>query len=99
MSFSKPTYDHHLGTFGPDEVLEPGEILIVEGRLPLADRSVRDAIDVGVFLEPEETLRRRWKLERDVFERGYAPKDVVAELRRGRPTPPDTSGPNASSPT
>jgi len=82
---SKPTYDHHLGTFGPEEVLEPGEIVIVEGLLPLADRSVRDAIDVGVFLEPEETLRRRWKLERDVFERGYAPKDVVAELRRREP--------------
>ena len=82
---SKPTYDHHTGTFGDDEVVEPGEIVIVEGLLPLADRAARDAIDVAVFLEPEEELRHRWKLERDVFERGYSPKDVVAELKRREP--------------
>ena len=81
-SVAKPTYDHHTGTFGPDEVVEPGEIVIVEGLLPLADRTVRDAIDVAVFLEPDEELRHRWKLERDVFERGYSPKEVVAELKR-----------------
>jgi phosphoribulokinase len=82
---TKPTYDHHTGAFGPDERVAPGEIVIVEGLLPLADRGVRDVIDVAVFLEPEEELRRRWKLERDVFERGYSPKEVVEELRRREP--------------
>jgi phosphoribulokinase len=81
----KPTYDHHTGTFGPDETVPPGEIVIVEGLLPLADRAVRDEIDVAVYLEPEEDLRHRWKLDRDVFERGYRPKEVVAELTRREP--------------
>jgi phosphoribulokinase len=79
---TKATYDHHTGTFGSPERIEPGEIVIVEGLLPLADRAVRDQLDVSVFLEPDETLRRRWKLERDVFERGYSPPEVVEELRR-----------------
>ena len=79
---TKPTYSHRTGTFGPEESLEPGEIVIVEGLLPLADRAARDAIDVAVFLEPEELLRRRWKLERDVFERGYSAREVVEEMRR-----------------
>jgi phosphoribulokinase len=82
---TKPTYDHRTGTFGPEESIEPGEIVIVEGLLPLADRATRDAIDVAVFLEPEERLRRRWKLERDVFERGYSPSQVVEEIRRREP--------------
>ena len=82
---SKPTYDHHTGSFGPEETVDAGEIVIVEGLLPLADRSVRDQIDVAVFLEPDEELRHRWKLERDVFERGYSPKEVVAELKRREP--------------
>jgi phosphoribulokinase len=82
ISVIKPTYDHHTGTFGPDETVSPGEIVIVEGLLPLADRGTRDAIDVAVFLEPDEILRRRWKLERDVFERGYSPSQVVEELNR-----------------
>jgi phosphoribulokinase len=79
---TKPTYDHQTGAFGPQETVTPGEIVIVEGLLPLADRGTRDAIDVAVYLEPEEILRRRWKLERDVFERGYSPKQVVDEINR-----------------
>ncbi|MDP9329469.1 MAG: phosphoribulokinase [Actinomycetota bacterium] len=79
---TKPVYDHHTGGFGPEETVEPGEIVIVEGLLPLTDRGTRDAIDVAVFLEPDEVLRRRWKLERDVFERGYSAAEVVAELKR-----------------
>ena len=81
-SVIKPVYDHQTGTFGEPEQVDPGEIVIVEGLLPLSDRGSRDAIDVAVFLEPEEILRRRWKLERDVFERGYSPAQVVAELKR-----------------
>jgi phosphoribulokinase len=82
---TKPTYDHNTGSFGPEERVAPGEIVIVEGLLPLIDRGVRDAIDVAVFLDPDEELRHRWKLERDVFERGYSPKEVVEELHRREP--------------
>jgi phosphoribulokinase len=82
---AKPTYDHQSGGFAADETIEPGEIVIVEGLLPLVDRGTRDAIDVAVFLDPDEELRRRWKLERDVFERGYSPGEVVSELKRREP--------------
>ena len=78
----KPTYSHVTGTFGPEETVEPREMVIVEGLLPLSDPGARGAIDVAVFLEPDEMLRRRWKLERDVFERGYSPQQVVDEIKR-----------------
>jgi phosphoribulokinase len=84
-SVTKPTYDHHDGTFGSDEVFDPREIVIVEGLLPLVDSASREALDVAVFVDPEEELRHRWKLERDVFERGYPPAEVVAELKRREP--------------
>ncbi len=78
----KPTYDHRTGSFGPQEQVEPGEIVIIEGLLPLSARGPREAIDVAVFLEPDEELRRRWKLERDTTERGYGPAEVLAEIER-----------------
>ena len=81
-AISKPIYDHATGTFLPDEEVEAGEIVIVEGLLPLAARGPRDGIDVAVFLEPDEALRRRWKLERDVSQRGYTPEEVRAEIER-----------------
>jgi phosphoribulokinase len=82
---TKPTYDHLTGTFGPQETVAPQEFVIIEGLLPLADRRAREAIDLAVFLEPDETLRRRWKLERDVFERGYLPQQVVDEIHLREP--------------
>jgi phosphoribulokinase len=82
---TKPTYRHETGSFGEPETVAPREIVIVEGLLPLADRRSRDSIDVGVFLAPDESLRRRWKLERDTFDRGYPPAEVVAEIHRREP--------------
>jgi phosphoribulokinase len=82
---TKPTYDHRTGTFGPQETIPSAEIVIIEGLLPLAGRAAREAIDVAVYLEPEEMLRRRWKLQRDVFERDYSPQQVVDEIRRREP--------------
>lgn len=81
-SIRKPVYDHRTGTLRPDEDVDPREIVIVEGLLPLAARGARDAIDVAVFLEPEEELRRRWKIERDTTQRGYTESQVLAELAR-----------------
>src|SRR5262249_18260299 len=49
----KPVYDHATGTFAEPEKLEPAEIIVVEGLLPLADRMARDCINVAVFLEPD----------------------------------------------
>jgi phosphoribulokinase len=42
----------------------------------------RDCINVAVFLEPDEGLRRAWKLARDTTERGYTPEEVASELAR-----------------
>jgi len=96
---TKPTYDHLTGTFGPDETIPSAEIVIVEGLLPLAGRAAREAIDVAVYLEPEEMLRRRWKLERDVFERGYSPQQVVDEIKRREPDAAEHVRPQRVSPT
>lgn len=78
----KPVYDHVSGTFRPAEYVEPKDVVIVEGLLSLHTQAIRDCLDVKVFLEPEEELRHRWKINRDCNERGYAIEDVVAELRR-----------------
>src|SRR5262249_15210829 len=78
----KPYYDHANGTFGQKQEFAPAEILIVEGLLALTSRGVRDSLTVAVFLAPEEDLRRAWKAERDVVQRGYTPQQVRDELAR-----------------
>jgi phosphoribulokinase len=81
----KPVYDHRTGTFAPPVYVEPREFVLVEGLLPLCTGAMRRAIDVKVFLDPEEELRRAWKLRRDCTERGYEPDQVLGELERREP--------------
>lgn len=78
----KPVYSHDTGTFGPAEYVEPREYIIVEGLLGYATRAMRDAYDVKVYLEPDEDLRLKWKMQRDCGRRGYTPEEVMAVLER-----------------
>ena len=78
----KPRYDHSTGTFLAPVHVQPREFVLIEGLLPLHTRAMRDSLDVKVFLDPEETLRRQWKVERDCSKRGYEPEQVLEELDR-----------------
>lgn len=75
----KPIYDHVSGTFSQCQYVEPREYVILEGLMGYATRAMRDCYDVKLFLEPEEDLRIKWKLQRDTKVRGYS-EDRVAEI-------------------
>jgi phosphoribulokinase len=78
----KPVYRHVDGSFGPPVRLEPGRFLIVEGLLGYHTDALRDCFDIRVFLDPPESLRRRWKVIRDCSRRGYTTTQVLEELDR-----------------
>ena len=78
----KPVYRHADGTFLPPVYVAPSRFLVVEGLLGYHTRALRSCSDVRVFLAPPETLRRRWKLSRDVSRRGYTTDEVLAEIDR-----------------
>ena len=85
----KPVYRHSDGTFAPPVYLTPGRFLIVEGLLGYHTDALRDCFDIRVFLDPPESLRRRWKVVRDCSRRGYTTNQVLDELdRRERDSEP-----------
>jgi phosphoribulokinase len=81
----KPVYRHSDGTFAPPAYLTPGRFLIVEGLLGYHTDALRDCFDIRVFLDPPESLRRRWKVVRDCSRRGYTTNQVLDELDRREP--------------
>lgn len=81
----KPVYDHKDGTFTAPEAVTPREVVIVQGLHPFLVPGVRGLFDLKVWLDPEETLKRRWKIQRDVAKRGYAPEAVEREIEARRP--------------
>lgn len=78
----KPVYDHAAGQLIRPEYVSSREFLIVEGLLPLSTKLARACFDVAVYLDPDDALRRRWKLDRDVRQRGYSEQEVLDELAR-----------------
>ena len=78
----KPVYNHAKGRSEPAAYVEPREYVIVEGLLGYTTRALRTAYDVKVYLEPDEDLRVKWKVQRDTALRGYGEKEVLASLAR-----------------
>jgi phosphoribulokinase len=81
----KPVYDHSNGTFGPKEELRAREVVIVQGLHPFLVSGIRGLFDLKVWLDPEEDLKHRWKLQRDVAKRGYTEEAVRREIEARRP--------------
>jgi phosphoribulokinase len=83
-AIAKPVYDHADGTFKTAEIVEPNEVVIVQGLHPFLLPGIREAFDLKVWLDPDVELRISWKLQRDVAKRGYSEAEVRAEIEARR---------------
>jgi phosphoribulokinase len=92
----KPVYNHTTGTFDPPvyipapRAVEEGgrlipRVVVLEGLLTLYSPALRGRYHLMVYLDPEEELRREWKVKRDVAKRGYTPEEVLADIERRMP--------------
>jgi phosphoribulokinase len=77
----KPVYNHATGELDPPEYVEPKAYIIVEGLLGYTTRAMRECYDVKVYLDPDEELRVRWKVQRDTAKRGYTVEQVMKQLQ------------------
>jgi phosphoribulokinase len=84
-SVTKPVYDHHDGTFAPDEIVTPRDVIVVRGLLGLHTETLARCFDLSVFLDPDPALRIAWKVERDCAKRGYSRDQVIAQIEQRRP--------------
>ncbi len=76
----KPIYDFvTLTRSGKTEIIEPKNLIIVEGIMALVDKSVRDLGDVAVFIQASAERRFLRRLIRDVKERGRTFENVVKQ--------------------
>ncbi|MSO71835.1 MAG: phosphoribulokinase [Alphaproteobacteria bacterium] len=78
----KPIYNHHGGTLDAPEYVAPKQYIILEGLLGYSSRKLRDCYDVKIYLEPDEKLRYRWKMQRDTGARGYTTEQVAKEMAK-----------------
>ena len=76
-----PVYDHACGGFRPPRRHPPTPVVMVEGLHTLYP-AFRPLLDFSVYVDTAAAVKRAWKHHRDTHERGYAPADADAEIRR-----------------
>ncbi len=77
-------YDHATGKFTEYETVSPKRYISISGLHTLYLPQLRDDLDLSIFMEAEDELRCRWKLERDVGCRGRSREDVLRQIEERR---------------
>jgi uridine kinase len=73
-------YDFAELTRSSDTVqVEPAPIIVIEGILVLFEPSLRDCMDLKVFVDADADVRFIRRLERDVRDRGRTPESVITQ--------------------
>lgn len=76
----KPVYDHSDGTIKGPVPFRSAPVLIIEGLHPFYTPQLRREIDLGIFVDPSRTVKRRWKVRRDCVDRNYGREAVKREI-------------------
>lgn len=74
-------YDHESGMFTKPMKVYPNDFILVAGLHPFYLPQTRRLIDVKIYLDTEEKLRRHWKIKRDVQTRGYSLDKIMDQIK------------------
>lgn len=75
-----PLYDFRTHTRSDRiEIIEPKQVVIVEGILIFAEPRVLDLLDVRVFVDTPDDIRFIRRLRRDIAERGRTTESVIEQ--------------------
>lgn len=79
----KPVYDYTLHTRSAEKILvEPKNVIILEGILVLEDARLRALMDVKVFVDTDADVRILRRIKRDVMDRGRTLDSVIEQYLR-----------------
>lgn len=75
-------YNHDTGKLTTGEALPSNDIVIASGLHTLHLPVTRELLDLKIFLNIDEELRRFLKIKRDVHQRGYTQEKVLESIER-----------------
>ncbi|WP_412520940.1 uridine kinase [Staphylococcus simulans] len=75
-----PTYDYVNHTRSPETIaFQPKDVIIVEGIFALENKTLRDLMDVKIYVDTDADLRILRRLMRDTKERGRSMESVIEQ--------------------
>jgi uridine kinase len=73
-------YDHTSGRFTQKEKIESKKNVIICGLHTMYDNKIKTILDLKIYLDTDRELIKKWKIERDVNERGYSMEKVLKQI-------------------
>ena len=82
-AIEKPVYDfsRHI-RLEQKKIVEPRDVVILEGLFVLTDASIRNMLDLKIFIETDDDTRFRRRLQRDVRDRGRSMDSVLCQYEK-----------------
>lgn len=80
-SIQRRHYDHATGKFTTPVRVNPNKLIVFEGLHPFYLKPLRNLFDLKVFMVPDESLYRHWKIIRDMQKRGYSKEKVLQQIQ------------------
>ncbi len=79
---SRLDYDHDNGQFFEMDNVKPKDFVLFSGLHAFYLPTMREVIDLKIFMDLDENLRRKWKIIRDMQKRGHSEEAVLAALEK-----------------
>jgi uridine kinase len=85
QSVNRVDYDHATGQFTSAEKISPKPYIVLCGLHSLYLPQVRNILDLKIYMDIDETLRRYWKIQRDTTKRGYSSENILEQIEQRIP--------------
>lgn len=78
-------YDHKTGKFTQLKRIVPKQYIVLCGLHSLYLPQMRATLDLKIYMDTDETLRRFWKIKRDTGKRGYTNQEIIRQIEKRIP--------------
>lgn len=73
-------YDHNTGKFSDKSKMQPKRFILLCGLHSLYLPQMRKILDLKIYMDADELLRRYWKIQRDTKNRGYTKEKILEQI-------------------
>ena len=78
-------YDHTNGNFTVQKCIYPKKYIIISGLHVFYLPQMRNIVDIKIYMDTDEKLRRYWKIKRDISKRGYSQDKIIEQIEKRLP--------------
>ena len=81
---SRVEYNHESGLFSQPQDISPKKYIVLCGLHALYLPQLRQELDLKIYMDTDEELRKYWKIQRDIQKRGYAKEKIIDQINSRR---------------